>query len=132
MKLKLLTAATALVACASAWAGISKGPYSGMSKEQYYAVLSPEEYAFYFEAGICQTAYHHAGMVANNDYIRDEMLRQGLAATSVGQAWRMAEAYYGGSNTVEFLKRDIPLGVEIRDDSVRTILTYNCQKYLAD
>lgn len=124
MKLKLLIAAGALVACSGAWAE--------MSDEDYFAVLSPEEYEFYHDAGICESAYHHAGMLANNTYIRDEIRRQGLAVSSAARAWAMSEAYNQGILNHTFVTRDVPLGEELRDDSVRTILTYNCQKYLRD
>ena len=90
------------------------------------------EYKYYWDAGVCRIAYHHADMPANHDFIRDEIERQALAATSVARAWRIADAYHSGTQTSEYFDRDLSFGEELERQSIKTILSYNCQKYLSD
>lgn len=114
MKLKLLTAVAALVACSGAWA------------QEWI-------YTDFFEAGYCATAYLHSGVAEDGmDKVRAEAERQALMSNTKEGVWKWANLYRDGEAAASLMVGFAKSDAEVEREAMQTIIKYDCAKWIPE
>jgi hypothetical protein len=114
MKLKLLTAVAALVACSGAWA-------------------QDWIYTDFFEAGYCATAYLHSGVAEDgSDKVSAEAERQALMSSTKEGVWKWANLYRDGEAAASFMLRYAKSDAEVERQAMQIIIKDDCAKWISE
>ena len=114
MKLKLLTAVAALVACSGAWA-------------------QDWIYTDFFEAGYCATAYLLSGVdEGSSDKIRAEAERQALMSNTKEGVWKWANLHRDGAAAATQFLFYAKSDSELQRQAMQIIIKDDCAKWIPE